>query len=447
MKREICILVVLALISARLYAGEIEVHACAVYPPYSYAVVQAGKSVPSGLDSEIVQAVFTRMQRVVQTKLLGCRGLWGICNKPSVQCSYQWPTDINITGIRVGPLRSHRVVLATRQNGPLTSWEKLDDLKPHSIGVIAGYVYDNYGPFYEAQDLQRTEFYFGVELLAGLRDRKVDAVVGELCALVWDAKKLGILDKLKILPKTLYEDGRYIIFNDKEKELAEEFQKSLDEFKKTDEYAGILKKWETGAYEVQETSLKDGYVHTRIDSGPLVERFFPTAETPRKVRETTTKDGILRINCGGEAFTDAAGHTWQADREFRDGAWGAVGGKVVTRETKPVIGTKTEAVYQTERYGLSGYRIPLKNGTYKVTLHFAETYDKTSTAGERVFSVTIEGRKCLEAFDPFKEAGGKAWTAVVREFDIEVQDGDLAIEFASDKQVQMINGIEVVHAQ
>ena len=142
MKHAIFVLMGMALLSARLCAGDIEVRGCAAYPPYSYAVQQTGKSVPSGLDTEIVQAVFTRMQRGFQIQLQERRLLWKTSGE--LPCSYQWPDYADVKGIRVGPLRNHSMVLATRQGGPLTSWGKLDDLKPYTIGVIAGYVYDNY---------------------------------------------------------------------------------------------------------------------------------------------------------------------------------------------------------------------------------------------------------------------------------------------------------------
>lgn len=65
-------------------------------------------------------------------------------------------------------------------------------------------------------------------------------------------------------------------------------------------------------------------------------------------------------------------------------------------------------MYGTERYGSAhasfGYSIPLANGTYNVSLDFAETY--VTAAGQRIFSVSINGTQVLTNFDIYAAAGG-----------------------------------------
>src|SRR5438874_279763 len=56
-----------------------------------------------------------------------------------------------------------------------------------------------------------------------------------------------------------------------------------------------------------------------------------------------TQTTNVRINCGGPAYTDAAGHNWLADTYF-------VGGTKYSFGTKSVAGTNDPALYQTERY-------------------------------------------------------------------------------------------------
>lgn len=123
--------------------------------------------------------------------------------------------------------------------------------------------------------------------------------------------------------------------------------------------------------------------------------------------------------------------------------WGCVGGKEVARPDTEVKNTQDKALYLAERYGLNAYRIPVMNGTFVVKLHFAETYEKIEDVGQRVFSVAIEGKPVLADFDVFKEAGKQRFAAVVKEFEVEVKDGELTIEFAPKVQNPMINGIEV----
>ncbi len=126
------------------------------------------------------------------------------------------------------------------------------------------------------------------------------------------------------------------------------------------------------------------------------------------------------------------------------GKWGYRGGMTVERMKTEVAGTALDAVYLSERYGLTDYVVQLPKGTYRVTLHFAETYEGITAEGERVYDVRIEGQKALEKFDPYKEAGKKRFKAVTRAFDVEVADGDLVVGFTARVQEPMINGIEVV---
>jgi len=121
----------------------VAVSGCNAYPPYSFSAMRDGKPVPSGMDTEIVDAVFTRMQRKIQLQLVPSRNL--IRCKP---CSYEWPRDVPSPQPREEwRLRTPSVVFATRKDGALTKWGNLDDLKSCNIGVIAGYTYDNCGPF------------------------------------------------------------------------------------------------------------------------------------------------------------------------------------------------------------------------------------------------------------------------------------------------------------
>ena len=123
--------------------------------------------------------------------------------------------------------------------------------------------------------------------------------------------------------------------------------------------------------------------------------------------------------------------------------WGYVGGKTITRADAEVKNTKDKAIYLNEHYSMTAYRIPVANGAYVVKLHFAETYEGIKDVGERVFSVAIEGKTVLPNLDVFKEAGKQGFAAVVKEFEVEVKDGELTIEFAPKVQNAMINGIEV----
>ncbi len=152
----------------------------------------------------------------------------------------------------------------------------------------------------------------------------------------------------------------------------------------------------------------------------------------------------LRVNAGGTVYTDGQGNSWQADRAYTSGSWGFYGpDNTVDRGTGYAISaTPNDRIYQTERYGLGGYRFDLPNGTYTVTLHFAETYSGITGLGQRVFDVSVEGQLRLDNLDIYAEAGHS--TALTRTIsNVNIQDGQLEIAFTPSVENPEINGIQI----
>ncbi|MBL8659863.1 MAG: cadherin domain-containing protein [Rhodospirillales bacterium] len=141
----------------------------------------------------------------------------------------------------------------------------------------------------------------------------------------------------------------------------------------------------------------------------------------------------LFIESGSDqAYIDADGNVWRADVGF-------VGGAITDRGAVEIDGTTDDRIYQTERYGLTGYAVKVPNGTYGVSLHFAETFQ--DIAGKRIFSVEVEDQKIAD-LDVFAEADGKN-KALVKTFDnVIVSDGELNINFTGKSPI--VNGIEIV---
>ena len=147
----------------------------------------------------------------------------------------------------------------------------------------------------------------------------------------------------------------------------------------------------------------------------------------------------IRINAGATTpLTDASGNAWLPDQGFTEGEVSDRGNDLT------IANTKDPALYRTERYSMTAFSQPLPNGKYVVKLHFAETYEQVTAAGERVFTFDVEG-KVVKDFDVFARAGGgrKAYVETVT---IEVADGKLDIVFTSQVQNPTINGIEIIPA-
>lgn len=154
----------------------------------------------------------------------------------------------------------------------------------------------------------------------------------------------------------------------------------------------------------------------------------------------SAQSGVIRINSAAtSAYTDVAGNVWLADQYFVAGSGG-----VVNRGAVAIANTEDDRIYQLERWCLSGYNIPVSNGSYTVRMHFAETsLDTVTGVGGRIFNVSLEGVPVLTNFDVYAATGGHN-IAHVRTFDTTVSDGALNIGFTQQTNCPMINGVEIV---
>lgn len=146
-----------------------------------------------------------------------------------------------------------------------------------------------------------------------------------------------------------------------------------------------------------------------------------------------------RIEAGGEAnFIDGMGSTWIADQYFS-------GGLTVDRGSIAIANTVDDRLYQTERYGMYGYNIPVNNGVYTVRLHFAETWAGITAAGQRVFGVSVEGvtPAAWSNLDVFAQTGGRN-IALVGSDQFVVEDGVLNIAFTPIVRQPIVNAIEIL---
>jgi len=103
-----------------------------------------------------------------------------------------------------------------------------------------------------------------------------------------------------------------------------------------------------------------------------------------------------------------------------------------------------QGVYQSERYGNSTYTLPnlTPNSTYRVRLHFAETY--WTSSGKRRFNVVINGSTVISNYDIYAVTGAR-YKAVVREFTATANgSGQIVINFQTVTDNATIEGIEIL---
>ncbi len=145
---------------------------------------------------------------------------------------------------------------------------------------------------------------------------------------------------------------------------------------------------------------------------------------------------IRAINCGGSAVD-----YFESDNSYSGG-----GTYETTASIYGPIGSTPTYVYQTERnnngmliYTINGLH---PNGTYRVSLHFAEIY--WDSADKRKFNVYINGSLKLQNYDIFTEAGGKnrATWEVFQDINAD-SSGKIFIQFNKVKDFTKCSGIEI----
>lgn len=144
---------------------------------------------------------------------------------------------------------------------------------------------------------------------------------------------------------------------------------------------------------------------------------------------------VIQINAGGPAVSP-----FVADEFF-------TGGSTIdhanTIDLSGVTNPAPMAVYQSARIGSFSYTIPgfTAGSSHTVRLHFAETF--WTSAGSRLFNVSINGTQVLTNFDVFATAGAKN-KAVVEQFTVNANSsGQYVIQFTKVKDNSLVSGIEI----
>jgi len=151
----------------------------------------------------------------------------------------------------------------------------------------------------------------------------------------------------------------------------------------------------------------------------------------------------IAINAGSNAdFIERSDRIWLADQPYRKGSWGFIGEKTKRIYSDPtdkdILETADDPLYQTMLEGLTGYKFDVPDGSYQVTLLFAET--KNDSAGKRVFSVRINGENVIENLDLAASVGIRR--AFSKTFTVAAKNG-ITIEFIPVVGEPVVSGIRI----
>lgn len=195
-----------------------------------------------------------------------------------------------------------------------------------------------------------------------------------------------------------------------------------------------------GPYAVVGTSAVNNYTDTGVANCStyyyVVSGTNSLGISPDSSEQTAALGAFaLAVNSGGSA----AGH-FLADANVTGGIIGAMSTAFI--DTSDLIAPAPQAVYQAERYGNFSYTFPglISGMTYKVRLHFAETY--WSAVGQRKFNVTINGTQVLTNFDIIAVAGAPN-KATIQEFDAVATGGQITIQYITVVDNARSGGIEI----
>ena len=163
------------------------------------------------------------------------------------------------------------------------------------------------------------------------------------------------------------------------------------------------------------------------------------------VPKAASSSAGFRIAVGSaNPYTDRTGQTWGPDRFFS-------GGSVVVRPSEKVLRTLDPDIYRHVRQGDFVYDIPLQPGSYELHLHFAETgladfiSAESSGEGQRLFRVSVNGKRILDSFDVVADADGSNVSdeRVFKNIS-PAADGFLHLSFTSVRSTAILSGIEVL---
>ena len=174
----------------------------------------------------------------------------------------------------------------------------------------------------------------------------------------------------------------------------------------------------------------------------VAKRFFDSApylKNQTRLLEMLEKEDCVRVDCGNlEDFTDEKGRFWLRDQPYTGfGAYGNEFGIHVDRGPIPIKNTDMPGIYRTEAGSAKSlyYHLPLPSGSYRVVLHFAETWDEVPG---RAIKTTVGG--VTKVVNPWDIGGGRCAAAVVEWKGVRPVAGVITVKMVDGSPI--VNGIE-----
>jgi beta-galactosidase len=169
----------------------------------------------------------------------------------------------------------------------------------------------------------------------------------------------------------------------------------------------------------------------------------------------------LKVNVGSHCdFMDPlTGEVWIADQPYSGSGWGYQGGTIYQRSKNKfqgtpinILGTENDPLFQTMREDIQSYRFDVGQGTYLLTMLFAEpdpgtfvmnnlsVKDTTAKTHRRIFSIQVNGQNISPNLDLANQYGPNR--AVQIAFEVFTRE-DLLVTFEKIQGKPVLSGIKL----
>lgn len=172
----------------------------------------------------------------------------------------------------------------------------------------------------------------------------------------------------------------------------------------------------------------------------------------------------IAINVGSRCYyqSEKTGVTWVADRAYKKGSWGHIGGFAAATQTE-IACTDDGPLYQTMLKGIEGYRFDVPPGSYELELLFVDTRQQkvqsiyllgkdkhkegaaitTNGLSHRMdgFSITVNGKEVEANLKPGAEVD--FFTAMRRSYLVQANENGILVKFYSKNGETFLSGIRL----
>ncbi len=209
------------------------------YPPFNYII--NGKMV--GMDYEIIHLIMKKIGIKFSIENESWNKVISQLRNGEIDFAWQFvqtPARQNMFYL-VGPIRYSFHVFMVKNNSNMANWQKLSDFNQKRIGVVKNYNYTL--EFDKYKGFSKIEFANNEELVTGLLEGYVDAIIGDYYTLLYISRVHHYSSLIRFLHSSVRKIPRYVAFAKKNKEKSILFNQALNNLINSKEYKNIIEKY------------------------------------------------------------------------------------------------------------------------------------------------------------------------------------------------------------